>query len=212
VNPWEERFPRLWAFGERVSVLVIGGLMFFLFSAAIITIPAAMTGVFATAGALVRPPGQGETIGRFWRGFRRSFGRSLLLGLIDLAVGAILWVDIRFFWQMGSLAGKVAACLFLSLGMVAALANVYAWPLLAWFPQPLKGVLKRSLLLAAGHPFHALGGWLGAVLVAAALVLLPGPLKSLPVLLGPGLIAYAFGFAAWSAMRRYAGAEDEFAE
>lgn len=212
MNPWEERFPRLWAFGERVSVLVIGGLLFFIFCAPIITIPAAMAGLFAAVGGLVRPPGQGETIGRFWRGFRRTFGRSLLLGLIDLVVGAILWVDFRFFWAMGSTAARIGAFAFVSLGVVLLLANCFAWPLLAWFPQPLGGIVKRSLLLSAAHPFHALIGVLGIVLVGALLIVLPGPVKSLPVLLGPGLIAYFAGYGAWGAMKRYAGADDEFAE
>jgi hypothetical protein len=66
VNTWEERFPRLWAVGERVSVLVIGGLLFYLFSALVITLPAALVGLFAAVALLVRPGVPGDTIIRFW--------------------------------------------------------------------------------------------------------------------------------------------------
>ncbi|HYF91941.1 MAG TPA: YesL family protein [Symbiobacteriaceae bacterium] len=211
MNPWEDRFPRLWAFGEKVSVLVIGGLLFFLFAAPVITIPAALVGLVSAAGALIRPV-PGETVGRFWRGFKRSFGRALLLGLIDLVVGGVLWFDFQFFMAMGSPLTRVAAYLFASLGFVAAMANVYAWPLLAWFPQPLGPLLKRSLMLAAAHPLQAMLGLACVLAVGLLYMVLPGPVKSLAVLLGPGLIALSLGAAAWLAMKRYARPDEEFAE
>lgn len=211
MNPWEERFPRLWAFGEKASVLVIGGLMFYLFSALVVTIPAALVGMLAAVAALIRPV-QGETINRFWRGFVRSFGRAALLGLIDLVVGFVLWFDYRFFTAMGTPLTRAAAFAFVSLGFVVAMANVYAWPLLAWYPQPLGKLIKRAFMLAAAHPLQALLGLLAPAVVALLFLVLPGVLKSLAVLLGPGLVALGMGGAAWLAMRRYAGPEDEFAE
>lgn len=211
MSPWEERFPRLWAVGEWLAVLIVGGLLFYLFSALIVTIPAALVGLYAAVAALIRPV-EGETIGRFWRGFRRTFGRALLLGLLNLVVGAILWFDFRFFWAMGTTLTKGVAMVFASLGFVLAMANVYAWPLLAWYPQPLGKVIRRSALLAAAHPFHALAGILVATVALVALSLLPVALKAFLALLGPGVWVLGTGFFAWHAMKRYAGPEDEFAE
>ena len=211
MNSWEERFPRLWAFGEKVSVLVIGSLLFYLFSALLISVPVALVGLFAAVAALIRPV-PGDTVVRFWRGCRRTLGRALLLGLIDLAVGLVLWFDFRFFWSFGTPLTRVAAYLFASLGVVLAMANVYAWPLLAWYPQPLSKLLKRSVMLAAAHPFQALLGLAGAAVAPVLFLVLPGPVKALAVLLGPALSTFALGAAAWHAMKRYAGAEDEFAE
>ncbi|HWI62346.1 MAG TPA: DUF624 domain-containing protein [Symbiobacteriaceae bacterium] len=211
MNPWEERFPRLWAFGEKVSVLVISGLMFFLLGALIITIPVAIVGVLAAVAALIRPV-PGEPLIRFWRGVRRSFGRATLLGLVNVVIGFILWFDVRFFWAMGTTLTRIAAYLFISLGFVVAMANVYAWPLLAWYPQPFGKLVRRSLMLAAAHPFQALLGLLGIVVLVLLFLVLPGVLKSLPVLLGPGLVGFFMGSAAWQAMKRYAGPDDDFAE
>lgn len=207
---WEERFPRLWAFGERVSVLVTAGLLFFLFSILIVTIPAALVGLFAAIAGLVRPV-PGETAIRFWNGFRRSFGRALFLGLIDVAVAVILWFDYQIVRSIGTPVAVIGAYAFASLGFVVALANVYAWPLLAWYPQPLGKLLKRSLLLAGAHPLQAAVGLVAPVAMVLLLAALPGPAKSLALFLGPGIGALGLAAAAWWAMKRYAGPDDEFA-
>lgn len=210
MNPWEERFPRLWAFGERVSVLVVAGLMFFLFSVLIITIPAALVGLFAAIAGLIRPV-PGETAIRFWNGFRRSFGRAFFLGLIDLAAIVLIWFDYQILRSLGTPLGLVGAYAFASLGFVVALGNVYAWPLLAWYPQPLGKLLRRSLLLAGAHPLQALAGLIAPLAMVVLLAALPGPAKSLALFLGPGIGALGLGAAAWWAMKRHAGPDDEFA-
>ncbi|HYF80815.1 MAG TPA: DUF624 domain-containing protein [Symbiobacteriaceae bacterium] len=210
MNPWEERFPRLWAFGERVSVLVVGSLFFFLFSILIVTIPAALVGLYAAVAGLIRPV-PGETAIRFWNGFRRSFGRAFFLGLINLAAIVLIWFDYQILRSLGTPVAVVGAYSFASLGFVVALVNVYAWPLLAWYPQPLGKLLKRSLLLAGAHPFQALAGLVAPLAVVVLFFALPGPVKSLALFLGPGIGAAGLGAAAWWAMKRYAGPDDEFA-
>jgi uncharacterized membrane protein YesL len=211
MSTWEERFPKLWAFGERVAVVVIGTLLFYLFSALIVTIPAALVGLFAAIALLIRPV-NGETIGRFWRGLRRSFGRALILGLLDVIVGFSAWFYFMLFWSSGLTATRIVALVFASVGMFAAMVNVYAWPLLAWYPQPLVKLLKRAALLAAAHPFQALGGLVGCAMLVVLMLFLPGSAKSLVVIMGPGLAALITGYAAWHAMKRYAGPDDDFAE
>ncbi|MFZ5822866.1 MAG: YesL family protein [Bacillota bacterium] len=202
-----ERNPRLWAALEKISSLVLGSLAFWLLLIPVVTAPAALAGLFATVGPLVRG-GDDDWLRLFWGGFRRTFGRALLLGLINLAVAALLWLDIRFFWALGHPAAKVAALLLGSVAVLALLVNLYAWPLLVWYPQPLGSLLKRSLLLAAAHPFPAVGGWVGAALILFLLTLLPGQLLALLPLFGPGLVATILSLAAWQVMRRYAGEED----
>lgn len=211
VNPIEDRFPRLWGSLDRISVLVIGSLLFWLFSALLITLPAAFVGLLASVSAFVRPV-SGETLGRFWNGFRRTFGRALLLGLLNLVLGIILYVDIRFFWSRGTLVGQVIAFSFAVLAFLLLLVNVYAWPLLTWFPQPLGKLLKRSALLAAAHPIAPIVAVLGSLLLLLVLALLPPPFNGLIMILGPGSLAALMGLCAWSTMKRYADPDDEFAE
>lgn len=197
-----ERNPELWALLEKISLIVLGSLLFWLLSLPVLTSPAALVALFAAASTLVRKEG-GDWSLLFWRSFRANLGRALLLGFLNLLLAAIIYVDIRFFWLWGHPLGKAVAFLFGALGMLLALVNAYAWPLLAWYPQPLKPLLKRAFLLAGAHPFPILGG---LVLVAVAwflLLLLPGRLLFLLPLVGPGVGVAILSFAAWRAMRRY---------
>lgn len=204
----EDRFPQLWAFLERMGVIVIASLLFWLFSGLLVTLPAALAGLFAAVATLVRP-GFGDTAVRFWRGFRRSLWPATALGILNLVVGLSVYLGFRIFWAMGSPAGKAAAFIYGSLAAVVAMANVFAWPLLTWYPQPLLPLLKRSLLLAAAHPLHALGALGAAFLAVLLFLLLPGPLLGLLPATGPGLVAAIISLIAWKAMKRYAGSDDE---
>lgn len=192
----------MWAFLEQISSLVLGSLAFWLFLIPVVTFPAALTGLFAVVGPLVRGQG-GDWLSLFWVAFRRSFVPSLVLGLLNLLLAGIIWVDIRFFWALGSPIGQVLAFIMGSLALLLLMVNLYAWVLLAWYPQPLKSLLRRAFLLAAAHPFPALGGWLGAALVLFVMVMLPGRLLFVLPLFGPGLAIAILAFAAWRVMRRY---------
>lgn len=211
MNPIEERFPRLWGAADRLAVIGLGGLLFWLFSALLITAPAALAALFSVV-ALVFTPATGDIFSRFWRAFKRSLVPALLLALLDLLVGGVLYLDVAILWSLGSLLAKAAALALGSVAAVAAMVNLYAWPLLAWFPQPLGKLLRRSFLLAAAHPFWALGGLIGGTLSLLLLALLPGWLLALFPLLGPGVFATVAGFCAWQVMKRYIGPEDEVSE
>lgn len=189
----------------------MGGFLFFLFCAPIITIPAAFTGLMAAVAPLFAPA-EGDTIGRFWRGFRRTFGRSLLLGLLNLLAAAVLYADIAFFWAFSAPWGRYVAYLFGALALLAGMINVFAWPLLAWFPQPLGKLLRRSFMLSAVHPFTAIGALLGTLVLPALFLVVPGLIKGLIVIMFPGVTALIVGGMAWRAMKRYAGPDEEIAE
>lgn len=211
LNRFEEHHPRLWAFLEQLSLLVMASLAAQLFSLLIITAPAALAALFGAVGGLLRPGGPDGLV-RFWRTFRRSLGTATLLGTVDLAVGLLLWLDLRFFMDLGGPLGYSLALLSGSMAVLFLLMNVFAWPLLAWYPQPFRKLARRSFLLAAAHPFWAIAGIAGACAVLLLLWSLPGPLKGLTLAVGPASAALALAAAAWQGMRRYAGPEDTFAE
>lgn len=207
MSRFAERNPKLWAFLEKVSALVLGSLAFWLCLVPVVTAPAALAGLFAAVSPLVR--GQEEDwISLFFRTIRRVFGRSLLLGLLNLVLGIILYVDIRFFWAIGTPLAKAAAFFLGSLVTLAFMINLYAWPLLAWYPQPLGKLLKRAFLLAAAHPFPAVGGWVGALLALLLMSLLPGQMLFVLPLFGPGVAVLILAAAAWSAMRLHVDQEE----
>lgn len=207
---WAERFPRLWAFLEQMATLLFGSFLFWLTCPLIITLPGGVAGLYALLGPIIRSgKGDGEIIRPFWATFRRTALTGLALFLLDLVVALILWVDIRFFWGVGALWGQALGLFAWALALVALMINLFAWPLLAWYPQPLWGLLRRAFLLAGAHPFLALAGV--AVMVALPFLgaLLPGPLLALIPLLGPGLLFGLLGSIAWRAMRRYEVEQEE---
>lgn len=207
---WAERFPKLWALLEQMATLLFGSFLFWLTCPLILTLPGGITGLYAVLGPVIRSgKGDGEILRPFWTTFRQTGLTGLLLLLIDLVVGLILWVDIRFFWGAGTLWGQALALLAWAIALVAVMVNLFAWPLLAWYPQPLWSLLRRAFLLAGAHPLLALAGLAILVLFPVLVSILPGPLLALVPLLGPGLLFGLLGSVAWRAMRRYDLEQDE---
>jgi uncharacterized membrane protein YesL len=206
-----ERYPRLWAFLDRISLLVIAGLLFWVASLLVITLPAALVALFAVVGGSIRS-NRDPTLMQFWQSFRRSFGTALLLGVIDLALGALIIFDIRICLAVGTWLATGMAFALGSMGMLLVLMNCVAWPLLAWYPQPIGSVIKRSYLLVAAHPLPILAGLLVALATLLLFALLPSRLLALLPLFGPGLATYAIAWAAWSVMKRYADEPDDLGE
>jgi uncharacterized membrane protein YesL len=204
VSPWAERFPRLWAFLEQIAALLCSSFLFWLCVPLVITLPAGLVGLYAVLGPLIRTGrADGEILRPFWVAFRRAFLPSLALLLIDLVVGLILWVDLRFFSATGALWGLGLAALASLIGVLVLMINLFAWPLLAWYPQGLRKLLWRAFLLAGAHPLWGLSGVVVGLLFVSLPVFLPGPFLVVIPLLGPGLSVGLLGSIAWRVMRLY---------
>lgn len=207
---WAERFPKLWAFLEQMAMLLFGSMLFWLACPLLITLPGGVTGLYAVMGPLIRSgKGDGEILRPFWATFRQTALTGLGLLLIDLLFAMVLWVDVRFFWGTGTPWGLALALFAWALGLVALMINLFAWPLLAWYPQPLWGLLRRAFLLVGAHPFLALGGVAVLLVLPLLAAVLPGPLLVVIPLLGPGLLTGLLGSIAWRAMRRYEVEQEE---
>lgn len=201
---WAERFPRLWAFLEQVATLLFGSVLFWLSCLFVVTLPGGLVGLYAVLGPLVRSgKGDGEILRPFWAAFRRALLPGLGLLLLDLVAGLILWVDSRFFWSVGALWGRALAVVALALALLALMVNLFAWPLLAWYPQPLRKLLWRAFLLTGAHPLLAMAGVVLLIGMLLLYTLLPGALMGLVPALGPGLLVGLLGAIAWRAMRTY---------
>jgi uncharacterized membrane protein YesL len=206
-----ERYPRLWAFLDRISLLVIAGLLFWVASLLVITLPAALVGLFAVVGGSIRSNRE-DTLMRFWQGFRRSFGTALLLGVIDLGLCALIIFDIRICLAVGTWLAIGMAFALGSIGMLLVLMNCVAWPLLAWYPQPIGSLIKRSYLLVAAHPLPIVAGVLAALASLVLFTLLPPRFLAMLPLFGPGLGTYCIAWAAWNVMKRYAEQPDDLVD
>ena len=203
---FSEQHPVLWSYLERLSAVVWASLAFWIVLFPVVTAPAALTALFASVAPLVRGERE-EWFVLYWQTLKRTFFTSLGLALLNLVVGLILWVDIAWLWWLGHPLAKAGAFLLGSVAILALLVNLYAWPLLAYSPQRLRPLLKRSFLLSGAHPLAALGGWLLGLAGIIALFLLPPFFRFLLPLAGPGLWVTAWSFGAWRAMSKYVDPE-----
>lgn len=186
---------------EVVGTFVLANLLWALSSMFVVTIPAATVGLFAVFVPWIR--GQSvEPFAFFFGGARRHWRRATAVALIDLAIGALVTLNLLILPQMES--GQVLATLALSVTvLVAALAlavNVYTWPLLILQDLPLRDVLQNALKLALAHP-----GWTLLVLVLALSPLLLSLFLPQVVFLTLSFSTSALiiTWGAWRVIRRY---------
>jgi|GEM_PF-2141714 len=208
MHDFDVRFPRWYSAFEIAGNLIINTFLFWVATGLIVTAPVAVTGMFAGLSGIIRPV-PAETWSRFWRAARGTYGRSAILYLIDLAVVGFLWFDIRLFWGLGSIGAKLVAYFFILIAVFIAMVNLYAWPLLAWYPRPLGKVLRQAVLLTVAHPLEALAGL--AVIGSGLWVILTlqQTLAFLLLLIGPAAASYAMGKAAWRVLEKYPLPEEE---
>lgn len=209
---WEDRFPRLWPMLERASVIVLGTLLFTLFSLPVITMPAALCGLYRAVRPLVTRSSAGEMLLDFWGGFRENLVHGTIAGLLAILLTVSAWLWVWMLWRQPGALMKALGWVFVWAGFFGLMVHVYLWPLLAWYPQTALKALKRAAMLALAHPLWALLGVVAPLGVLAVPVLLGLPLHMLLplfILAGPALMVFASASCAWRAMKRYAP-EDEF--
>jgi uncharacterized membrane protein YesL len=193
-----------------VALLLFGSLLFWLTCPLVITLPGGIAGLYAVLGPLIRSgKAEGEILRPFWATFRQTALTGLGLLVIDLLLALIVWADILFFRGVGALWGQGLALLIGAVGLVALMVNIFAWPLLAWYPQPLGRLLRRAFLLTGAHPLLALAGVAVLFMLPVLLAVLPSPLVAFVPALGPGLVFGLLGWIAWRAMSRYEAVEEE---
>lgn len=203
MHPWQDRFPRLWAFGEILYVLFASTVTFILFCLPVVTVPAAVVGLFASAGELGRGR-VNNVFSEFWQAFRATFWTATAAGLLHAALLTLLLGGSRTLLAAPHWFLNLSGWIWTGLALIQLLTLVFLAPLLAWYPQGFRTAMKRSFLLAAAHPLTAVASLLAALVLAWVLFLFPPVLAAV----GPGLLAGLLGFGAWRVMKRYAPAEE----
>lgn len=191
---------------DRAASLVIANLLWTFCAMLIIPLPAATAGLFAVMAPLARGKDR-EFFSTFFSTMRRQWLKASVLGLVDVALGALVLVNLQALDTMPlpELLLWFLRSLTLLIGLTVLLTNMYLWPLLVLFDLPLRRLLVVSLQLALAHPLRSL---LTLLLGAAPIVLgLFLPLWLLAV----GLISasvLAINWGAWRVIRIRASAEE----
>ena len=181
-------------FMGRVADLMILNVVFLVCCIPVVTIGPAITALYYTTLKMVRNE-ESYIVKGFFHSFKQNLRQGIIINLILLAIGVLLFLDLRVVvGNFQGIAGK-AMYVVIWLGIVLyALIFVYIYPLLSRFYNTIRNTFTNALLISIRHlPFTILLVIL--TLAPVVIVFIPQAMISsllilLYILMGFSTIAY----------------------
>lgn len=197
---------KFWNFMGKITDVACMSLLWLLTSLPVFTIGAS-TAAFYSFTLDAVGDNEGRVIGSYFSAFKANFKKATLLWLLQLALGALLAVNLYAAWNF-YLAKGVVALGFLSLSGCAALVviccSVYIYPILAAYDFPVKKILTDSFVMATGN-LHVTISVLVLFLLAAVGIYYLGGLFFFWI----GLAIFFSSYFIWGLFLKYAGVKVE---
>lgn len=197
---------KFWNFMGKITDVACMSLLWLLTSLPVFTIGAS-TAAFYSFTLDAVGDNEGRVIGSYFSAFKANFKKATLLCLLQLALGALLAVNLYAAWNF-YLAKGVVALGFLSLSGCAALVviccSVYIYPILAAYDFPVKKILTDSFVMATGN-LHVTISVLVLFLLAAVGIYYLGGLFFFWI----GLAIFFSSYFIWGLFLKYAGVKVE---
>ena len=144
-------------FMGRVADLMILNVVFLVCCIPVVTIGPAITALYYTTLKMVRNE-ESYIVKGFFHSFKQNLRQGIIINLILLAIGVLLFLDLRVVaGNFQGIAGK-AMYVVIWLGIVLyALIFVYIYPLLSRFYNTIRNTFTNALLISIRHlPFTIL--------------------------------------------------------
>jgi uncharacterized membrane protein YesL len=153
---------------EEMFRLVGANLLWLLAIPLVVTLPPATAGMFYLANQVAHH--KSVELGMFFEGFKKYFVKSWLWVLLNVGVLLVLYVNLVFYGErVGGQLGSIVQGLFVGLGVMWCLIQLYVFPMLLEQQEPrLLLALRNAALMAFASPIATL---LLGVLLAATTVL-----------------------------------------
>ena len=197
---------KFWNFMGKITDVSCMSLLWLLTSLPVFTIGAS-TAAFYSFTLDAVGDNEGRVIGSYFSAFKANFKKATLLWLLQLALGALLAVNLYAAWNL-YLAKGVIALGFLSLSGCAALVaiccSVYIYPILAAYDFPVKKILTDSFVMATGN-LHVTISVLVLFLLAGVGIYYLGGLFFFWI----GLAIFFSSYFIWGLFLKYAGVKIE---
>lgn len=110
-------------------------------------------------------------VSRFWQGFRHFFWRGWALATLNVAAGALLVLNVVFYWTMGGVGLKLVSVIFAYLLVLWFAIQGYLYALMVELDQSIRLVVRNALFLAIDN----LGLTLGLLVVNVIIFLFSVP-------------------------------------
>lgn len=181
-NSWLSRFLYL------VADIVLFHVLWIIFSLPVITIGASTTALYYCCMKRIRRD-EGYVAKNFVQAFKSNFRQSTLIWLLILAVGAILFIDLRIGMAAGGIIGKfmIISCSVLLIPFIC--TALYIFPVQAKFENRIVDNLKNAFLMSMSNFVFTLL----LFLIIATFILLTmtfPPFIGLQMICGAGIYAY----------------------
>lgn len=137
--------------------IVALNLLFILFSLPVITIPAALCAVNRVIIIVMRDGGC-HLFSDFWKEFKGSFWRGLLIGVLYAAAMVLLYMCALYYPVLvgSKTVGIIMFAVSLALMLFFTVVITYAFVMCAWFNLKVFAIIKNSLLIAVISPLQSL--------------------------------------------------------
>jgi uncharacterized membrane protein YesL len=143
-------------------------------SALVVTMPLALVGLLGVMfhWATDRNP---QVFSVFFGTIRRTWYKAYLAAALDLALGALVLLDLRIFELMdtGEILSFLSRSITLSVAILLVLINIYLWTLIAIWDAPFGRLLKLSIQLVFAQPLWTLAIGIGCAAVLIFSTFLP---------------------------------------
>ena len=137
-------------FLNKLGDIIVANLLFLVCCIPIITIGPALTALYHCMLRTVKGNNNGTTK-TFFRAFKENFRQSLIVWLGLLAVGFILFLNIRFLQNTTSVVSKPLFYVSLGIAGLVIILALYIFPVIAAFANTTVNLLKNAYVFAFLH-------------------------------------------------------------
>ena len=198
-------------FLNKLGDIIVANLLFLVCCIPIITIGPALTALYHCMLRTVKGNNNGTTK-TFFRALKENFRQSLIVWLGLLAVGFILFLNIRFLQNTASAVSKPLFYVSLGIAGLVIILALYIFPVIAAFANTTMNLLKNAYVFAFLH--------FPSTLAIAVISILPmfmtyRDVKLLPLyaccwfFFGFGLTAYVNSLLLYRMFKAFLEKEDE---
>lgn len=137
-------------FVSKLVDAVCLNIFWLVFSIPLVTIGASTTAMYSVTMKMARDR-EGYLFRGFWKSFKENFKQATILWMIVLILGAILGMDIYYFYHSTSEYAKFGVAAMIVLASLVLCTAAYIFPLQAQFENSVKQTIKNAFIMCVRH-------------------------------------------------------------
>lgn len=135
--------------GKLFDVVALN-IVFIIVCIPIVTIGPAISALYYASVKSIRRD-RSYPVKEFFKGFKRDFKQSFIVGLIMVIAGIILYIDVKFSVDFIQNSFTYMRYIYFIIAAVLAFIMIYIYPLISRFSLKLSGLFKLSFYLSIRH-------------------------------------------------------------